>query len=249
MASMGLPVRWMALPALLLAGAAAAGPMQLIGNGGFETGDFTAWTTVDETGSSGAWFVASGTISPLSAFPTAGPAAGTFYAVTDQLGPGAHVLEQSFAVPLGTTSVVVAFDMFRNDQSGNSGIVGAQGLDFNGDPNQHARVDILASGAGAFSTASADIVDNLVAPGADPSGSNPNPYTHYVFDVTAVLTPGNSYLLRFGEVDNQLFFQQGVDNVSVVAEVGAGVPEPPMLALLLFGLLGGIAASRRRAAA
>ena len=249
MTSIRLQARWISLSALLLTGAAVAGPMQLIANGGFEAGDFTAWSTVDEANSSGAWFVSSSTTSPLSGFASAGPASGTFYAVTDQTGPGAHVLEQSFTVPSSATSVIVAFDMFRDDQSGNSGIVGAQGLDFNGDPNQHARVDILLPGSGAFSTAPADIVDNLVAPGADPSGSNPNPYTHYTIDVTGILTAGNSYVLRFGEVDNQLFFQQGVDNVSVIAQVGASVAEPPTLVLLVSGLLAVAALSRRRARA
>src|SRR5262245_47193349 len=57
-------------------------------NGGFETGDFTGWTVVNQPGGSGDWFVYSGTDSPLSHFSIAAPPEGTHAAVTDQHGPG-----------------------------------------------------------------------------------------------------------------------------------------------------------------
>ena len=41
----------------------------------------------------------------------------------------------------------------------------------------------------------------------------PNQYTTYRFELTGLLTPGNSFILRFAEVDNQFFLHQGIDNV------------------------------------
>src|SRR5262245_4489639 len=63
-----------------LAIGAFAGPDVV--NGGFETGDFTGWTVVDQTDSSGSWFVYSGTESPFSAFPIAAPPQGQFGATS-----------------------------------------------------------------------------------------------------------------------------------------------------------------------
>lgn len=223
---------------------AGAAPIQLITNGGFETGTFAGWTVTDLAGGSGSWFIddANGT-TPLSGQSTMGPASGNFYAVTDQSGQGTHVLEQFFIVPVGATSVVLSFDMFMNDWDSGP-IVNPVGLnDDTAGANQHARVDIMTALAEAFSTAALDIVASPVAPGVD-AGADPNAYTPYLFDITALVTPGTTYKLRFGEVDNQSFFNQGVDNVSILADT-AQVPEPASLAL--FGLgLAGLAAARRR---
>ena len=56
---------------------------ELITNGGFETGDFTGWTTAAQAGSNGSISVVSGTSGPNIGLPTAGPAAGSFYSITD----------------------------------------------------------------------------------------------------------------------------------------------------------------------
>lgn len=237
----------LALSLASFAGVAGAAPVQLITNGGFETGTFAGWTVTDLAGGSGSWYIDDNSGStPFSANATVGPATGDYYAVSDQVGPGTHVLEQQFTVPVGSTSVVVAFDMFINDWSGQGPIVNVAGLDHNATPNQHARVDIMTALAGAFSTAGGDIVANLVAPGVD-AGPDPNPYTAYLFDITAFVTAGMTYRIRFGEVDNQGFFNQGVDNVSILAFVGE-VPEPASLALLVVGLAGlGFSRRKRRA--
>lgn len=108
---------WLAA-ALLFVGAGQARAGELITNGGFETGTFLGWTEFDQAGGSGSWFVSSSTTAPLSGLSTVGPASGSFYAVTDQTGPGAHVLLQSFTVAPGSSSVILSFDMFVNDYDG-----------------------------------------------------------------------------------------------------------------------------------
>src|SRR5262245_53565551 len=93
------------------AGGAFADTIQLITNGNFETGNFTGWTVVNQAGSfvPGNWFISTpGTATPVSAFPTlstGGGPHGSFYAVTDQGGPGTHALLQTFSVTPGATSV------------------------------------------------------------------------------------------------------------------------------------------------
>ena len=229
----------------LFAGSANAALIELITNGGFETGDFTGWTVTDQSGGIGSWFIdnADGT-TPFSGSATVGPAGGSFYAVTDQSGPGTHVLEQSFTVPVGSTSLMLSFDMFMNDWNSVDPIVNPAGLDYTSYPNQHARVDIMTALASAFSISAADVVANLVAPGGD-AGTDPNPYTSYLFDITGFVTAGSTSKLRFAEVDNQFFFNQGVDNVSLVADV----PEPATLALFGLGLAGlGFARKKRKSA-
>lgn len=218
----------------MMAGSAFAAPVELITNGGFESGTLAGWTVTDLAGGSGSWFANSGLTSPLSGSATVGAAGGVFYAVTDQTGPGTHALEQSFTVPLGASSVILSFDMFMNDLSGVGPLVNLIGLDHTAGPSQHARVDIMSILAGALSTAPIDITAILVPPSVDP-GAIPNPYTAYAFDITGSVTPGGTYKIRFAETDNQLFFNQGVDNVSVRATV---IPEPGTLALIALGLIG-----------
>ncbi len=167
-----------------------------------------------------------------------GPAAGNFYAISDQSGPGAHALEQSFVVPAGSTSVVVSFDMFVNDWSDLGPIVNAAGLDYTASPNQYARVDIMSAAAPALDTG-AGVLDNLYT-GVD-LGLDPNGYTHYSFDITNVVGAGGTFTLRFAEVDNQFFLNQGVDNVSIQA-----VPEPTAIVLAVPAVLALLIYRQRR---
>jgi hypothetical protein len=224
---------------------ARAAAIELLTNGNFETGTFAGWTVTDQAGGSGSFFVDTpGTTTPLSGILTTGsPANGSFYAVSDQTGPGAHTLLQSFTVPIGATSVILSFDMFVNDSDGGP-IIHPDGLDFAVIvPNQHARVDLLTGVAGAFDTG-AGVVSNHYL-GVDPQASNPNPFTSYLIDITAFVAPGGTYQVRFGEVDNQSFLNQGVDNVSIVANVG--VPDGGSTALLLgMATVVGVFASRRQ---
>lgn len=214
--------------------------IQLLSNGDFEAGTFAGWTVTNLAGGSGDWFIDTpGTTSPVSGYATAAnPSGGSFYAVTDQPGPGTHALTQSFAVPAGASSVVLSFQMFANDQSGQAPIINPAGLTHAAGPNQHVRVDLLSGLATPFDTGSGVLANFFLG---DDTGANPNPYTSYVFDITALVAGGGTFQIRFAEVDNQFFYQMGVDNVSVLATV----PEPATLALIGLAL-GVVSVAKRR---
>jgi hypothetical protein len=152
--------------------------------------------------------------------------------MTDQGGSGSHALLQSFTVDPASI-ITLSFDLFVNNQAP-TGFFTPASLDFNTIPNQQARVDILTAGAGAFDLGSS-VVDNVLTPSA-----NSTNYAHYSFDLTNALGGGGTFQIRFAEVDNQLFFNLGVDNISIQASPGV-VPEPRswgMLAVILLGLGG-----------
>ena len=229
-----------------LAVAAITGPMaaqgvELLVNGDFETGNFTGWSVSTQAGSNGALSISNpGAAAPISGFATAfNPLGGRYYAISDQGGPGAYALSQSFTVSPGATSVLLSFQMFVNDQSGVGPIVNPAGLDWTAGANQHVRVDLLTGAASPFDTGAGVLANYYL--GVDPFASNPNPYTSYSFDISSLVAGGGTFQVRFGEVDNQFFLQMGVDNVSVQQDV----PEPGSLALLGLGLAG-LGLARRR---
>jgi hypothetical protein len=218
------------LAALSLTALASHAAGNLIVNGDFETGSYAGWNSNVQSGSSGGLnVVANGAgNSPISGFAyQANAAGGNFFSITDQTGPGSYSLTQSFTLASAGT-VHISFDMFANDQAG---VIFANGRDFNTSPNQNAEVDILTGSADAFTNASSDIVSVLYGPGADNLSNNPNPWTSYSDDLSLA---AGTYQIRFAETDNQGFFQQGVDNVSVTA--ASAVPEPGSWTLLLAGL-------------
>ncbi len=191
---------------------------ELISNGDFENG-LDEWQVIVQEGSNGTDFflATAGNLTPLSEHPTANnPLGGNHYVVTDQYGPGAIALIQPVNIPPGITSVTLSFQMFVNDQSGMGPLVHPAGLNFNAEPNQHARVDILNEGANAFSTDNA-VLQNLYL-GID-GEQTPYDYTNYLFDITDIVMVPGTYNLRFAEVDNQLWFNLGIDNVSMIAQV------------------------------
>ena len=216
----------------------------LITNGGFESG-FAGWNHFNQLGGSGDWFIQSGTTSPAVGLPVPAPPGGMHAAMTDSTAPGSHALLQAFIIPLGSSSVVLSFDMFRGNRDGD--YAAPNSLDFNVFPNQQARVDILTAGAGAFDLGGA-VVDNVfkTTPGStriDPS------YQHYSFDVTQAVIAGQTYQLRFAETDNQAVFELGVDNVSITT-TSAAVPEPSAVFLpatcLALAVLNGLRRNRRK---
>lgn len=222
-----------ALASLLAPLGAHAG--ELISNGGFETGDFTAWS-VYEAGTLGAVSVASGLVTPNSGMPTAGAASGTYYALMDDPFASANALIQTFSTG-PVQSAVLSFNMFVNDHNpGGQLFVDPTGLDATTggsfSPNQHARVDLLSASASPFDTGTGVLKTFYLGGGS--GGLFNNPYTGYTgFNVTDVLANGGTFQLRFAEVNNQGFFNVGVDNISLQV---TPVPESSTWTMILAGL-------------
>lgn len=131
----------------------AAPPVDLITNGGFETGDFTGWTVVP--GVFGASYkINDGTYDPFSPGGPLPPINGGFDAIGDQFGPSETLLQQTISVPSGVFSASLTWnDRIRN----------FAGLYL--DPGQEFRVLILDSSnillQEAFSTNSGDALSQV----------------------------------------------------------------------------------------
>jgi hypothetical protein len=193
-----------------------------VANGGFESNGgagttiFTSWTVADQPGGTGSWYVQTGTASPLNAFLVAAPTEGSFAAMTDQPGPGSHILYQNIAVP--ATGGTLTFDIFIQTFAPFAN-PSPETLDFTVSPNQHARVDIMTT-ASAVTDVGAGVLQNVFL-------TNPgDPLTSGYNTISVPLAPfaGQTVRLRFAEVDNQLFFNAGIDNVQLSACMFAGTP-------------------------
>jgi hypothetical protein len=199
-------------------------------NGGFETGDFSGWTTVSQGGSNGNLFNTAGGSSPRSGFAIPGASEGTRYAVTDQGGPGSYVLFQDIFLEAGSQHQL-SFDWFAQSAAPffNPGTMNAFGP-----PNQQFRVDLVSAGFSDWfnSSSSAGVLANIVAPTA-----SPRQWTSTSFDLSA--WTGQTVRLAFREIDNQGYFQAGVDNVKISSTPTQAVPEPAStLGLMAFGAIG-----------
>ena len=230
-------LRKLVITGLIGACAMPAMAANLLTNGGFESGSLAGWTQSIAPSSSGTSGVfANGSNAPNSGQSTTVNAnGGNFVYLTGQGGPGAYEIRQSFTLASAQT-VTVKFDHFANNYGGE--VFSGNGLDpFANLPVQFALVDLIPGATGAFSTAGQ--IQSFYS-GAD-GGANPNPWTSYSFNVNL---GAGTYAIRFAQADNQLFFTQGVDNVSV----SGAIPEPASWAMLIagFGLVG--AAGRRRRA-
>ena len=112
--------------------AQAAAPVNLIANGGFETGTFVGWIVVN-TGS-GNWQINNGAFNPPGPGGMLPTISGNFDAVSWQNGPGFHALRQVITVPNGVFSASLSW----NDRIRNYATIFS-------DPNQEWRVVIRST--------------------------------------------------------------------------------------------------------
>lgn len=189
--------------------------LTVVANGGFESGDFTGWIPFDS--GSGNFLVDSGTTTPLSGFGVLPPPEGTWAAITDQGGPGTHIIYQDVFIPTSGTTAFSAI-VYLENRAGVFIVDSVVGLRHDSLPNQHFRVDIMDPSAPVDDVGSGVLLNVFLT---QPGDATSLPYT----TLTADLTPfaGQTIRLRFAEVDNQFFFHVGVDAVSVTTS-GSGAP-------------------------
>ncbi|GAF73398.1 unnamed protein product, partial [marine sediment metagenome] len=188
------------------------------GNDGFEAGVVNqnvipCWTVADQEGGAGSWCNQTGTTPPQgpcagSLTSVAAPPEGLQAAMTNQSGPGSHVLYRCGVL----RSQRISFELYINNEA--NVFFNPSSLDYGVFPNQQFRADLVtAAGMAAdpFTVATADILLSLyqTRPG-DPPVSG---YTTVTADASAYVR--QDVCLRFAEVENQFFFHAGVDDVSI----------------------------------
>lgn len=178
-----------------------------VDNGGFESGDFTGWTTVEA--GSGSWSVYTGSSTPTFGQTVPAPPEGTNAAATEQSGPGTHILYQDIELEADAVHRLTFFLYYNSSAS--ITVPAGGSLDHTGGPNQQFRVDLIDPAADVDSVAADDVIENLF------QTENGDPTSMDVTDFLVDLTPyaGQTVRLRFAEADNGGNFVAGVDAVEV----------------------------------
>lgn len=187
-------------------------------NGGFETGTFAGWHTADVGNTGDGWSVAGGTVSPVSGFTIPAPPQGVSQAVVDQTGPGSHVLYRDIRVDddLGLT-----ISLWYANRAGV--FFTPRTLDPFSQSNQQLRVDLVRPTARLRSMKASDILATIFRTRV----GAPAQIAPRVLRRDLSRFEGRTVRLRIAEVDNQFFFQAGVDAVRLVEiEDGPGESWP-----------------------
>lgn len=202
-----------------------------VGNGSFETGDFTDWTVQQNAGSAGDWFVYSGATSPTNGFDVEAPPCETYAAITDQSSPSSQVLYQDLELEADQTHTL-AMQLYYADRSDEevmeqeeypAGEVAADefvnpvpdSLDQDGGfENQQYRVEIIDPGADPFTVDPEDIWLEIFR--TEPGDPATMSWTTFG-DIDLSAWAGETVRLRFAEVDNLGYFNAGVDCVEVTS--------------------------------
>lgn len=202
--------------ALLTVGAAGASANTVV-NGDFETGDFDGWTVVDQPQPpEGSWFVYS-----LGEGPIPPPPQGDFAAITQQGGPGTHILYQD--VPIEAGQPYLSMTAYY-DSDGPITVPDPDTLEAGapGAGNQQYRIEVMDPSAPLESVASADILATVFRT-LDGDSSFMGP-TKVGVDLSAFV--GQTVRLRLAEVDDLGEFNAGVDSV-MTGPVPS--PAPPLV--------------------
>lgn len=212
----------------------SAHAVELVSNGGFETGDMTSWTVSGHVGSGSCdgpnWEVYTGLPTPSGACHfTDAPVSGTFAAYTSFDGPGpvAFVMEQSIAIPTVSAATLSWLSDFE--------------LTFFGLPRTFS-IDLFDTVGGATLLTNLFTLDFFG--GEDSAGWMPT-----TLDVTALLSPfgGTSASLRISAIVPETFTGPSGFSIDDISLDVTSVPEPATLGLFGLGLAGlGLAARRRK---
>lgn len=204
--------------ALTVFGATFAGAAkQKPKNGGFENGNLSRWHVENE--GEGDWFVYSGTEIPSIGddgpplpLRRGGPSffappQGTYGAVTNQGGPGLHILHRTLKLKPDSKHKLKLRAYY---------VTGAElhsppTFEFESEANQQYRIDVMKKGAPLDSVDDPDVLKEVFGtePG-DPSSLAPKK-----FSVNLTKFAGKKVRLRLAEVDNQGNFYAAVDAVKL----------------------------------
>ncbi|CAN5116832.1 hypothetical protein BH11PSE11_BH11PSE11_23520 [soil metagenome] len=208
---------------------------ELILNGGFEANGGLAsatlgnWNIVRQSGSRGNFFAQAGTRPPLVAFPVPTPPAGSFSAMSDQVGPGSTVLYQDVALPADAPTVL-SMRLFVLNQA--ERFYAPATLDYSTVPNQQVRVDIMNPAASPFDMG-AGVLGNLFVtlPGYQTTAG------YITINADLSTFAGQTIRLRIAEVDNQQGLNVGIDAVSLDYFGTTTAPEAPGNVSVVAGYL------------
>ena len=206
--------------ALLTVGAAGAGANTVV-NGGFETGDFEGWSVVNEPQPpTGSWIVYRAGEGPFLS-----PPQGEFAGITEQGGPGTHILYQDVPIEAGQPylSMTVFYDSNWPITVPTPDTLQAAG---GVDENQQYRIEVMNPVAPLESVEPSDILATVFRTlDGDPASIEQRKVG---VDLSAFV--GQTVRLRLAEADNRGFFNAGVDSVAtgpVPSPAPPLIPTPP----------------------
>lgn len=191
---------------ILLAAQPSAGEIL---NGGFEADPVVLndWTIFNQPGSSGSWYVQTGSTSPLNGFAVQPPTEGTQAAMTDMGEVGSYILYQDFVVPANAD---LAFDLYAKTQGAWS-VPDPETLDYTVPLNQHIRVDIMDPVA-PIQDVGSGVLRNLFLTDA---ANDPTEFGYTSISTNLLAFAGQLVRLRFAVASNSNFLNVGIDNVAV----------------------------------
>ncbi len=226
----------------------------LLNNGGFETNSgvgtpvSNGWTMVTNTSAQQAsgWFVQSGVTSPINNAQVEMPTEGDFSAMTESGGSSVSILYQDIQLPAG--SLQLSCDIYLNNQASDYYNNGTLNFDPNIGPNQYFRMDIMNPSA-VLDDVGGGVLQNLYI--TNPGDALVQSYQTVTANLSAF--SGQTVRLRFAEVDNQFFFNVGVDNcilqvtspTAPIQSVPVGGRWSSLILTLMLSLFAGMLLTRK----